>query len=196
MGGGELVALLLTVTLPFTLWASVGANATFSVADWFGFRVVPPLTPLALNPLPDTVTLEIVTSEFPAFVRAVLKDPVFPRVTFPKPRLVGLMPRVNVAAIPAPLRPTEVGEVGALLIMETLPDAVPTEVGRKATEIVVCCPALTFKGSENPLTVKAGPDAATWVILSVAVPVFVMIKTWDNVLPTTLFPKLREAELT
>src|SRR5258708_37127288 len=30
---GELVALLATVTLPVTLWATVGANATVSVAD-------------------------------------------------------------------------------------------------------------------------------------------------------------------
>ena len=106
------------------------------------------------------------------------------------------MPSVSVAAIPAPLRPTEVGEVGALLTMEMLPVAAPTEVGRKATEIVVCCPALTFKGSENPLIVKPEPDAATWVIFRVAAPLFVTIKTWDNVLPTTAFPKLRDVELT
>jgi len=31
MGGGEFVALLLTVMLAVTLWASVGANATVSV---------------------------------------------------------------------------------------------------------------------------------------------------------------------
>lgn len=61
-----------------------------------------------------------------------------PVVTLPKLRLVGLMPRVNVAAIPVPLRPTEVGEVGALLTIETLPDAEPTTVGRKATVMVVC----------------------------------------------------------
>ena len=52
-----------------------------------------------------------------------------PVVTLPKLRLVGLMPRVRVAAIPAPLSPTEVGEVGALLTIEMLPDTVPTAVG-------------------------------------------------------------------
>jgi hypothetical protein len=39
------------------------------------------------------------------------------------------MPRVRIAAIPVPLRPTEAGEVGALLTIEMLPDAVPTAVG-------------------------------------------------------------------
>jgi len=57
------------------------------------------------------------------------------------------MPRVNVAAIPEPLRPTDVGEVGALLTMERFPDTAPTAVGRKDTVIVVCCPALTLTGS-------------------------------------------------
>ncbi len=84
-----------------------------------------------------------------------------PVVTLPKLRLVGLMLRVKVAAIPVPLRPTEVGEVGALLTIEMLPDAEPITVGRKATVIVVCCPAFTFKGSENPLTLKAEPVAVT-----------------------------------
>ena len=113
----------------------------------------------------------------------------------PKLRLVGLMFRVSVAAIPVPLRPTKVGE-GALLAIEMLPDAAPTEVGRKATVTAVCCPGLTFKGNENPLTVKAGADGATWVMFNVLVPVLEMINTWDKVLPTTVFPKLIEAGLT
>jgi len=120
-----------------------------------------------------------------------------PVVTLPKLRLVGLMPRVRVATIPVPLRPTEVGEVDALLTIEMLPDAAPTEVGEKDTVIVVCCPAFTFKGSENPLTLnEPEPDVFTWVMLNVAVPVFVMIKTCDELLPTTRFPKLMDVEPT
>jgi len=79
-------------------------------------------------------------------------------VMLPKLRLVGLMLRFSVAAIPVPLRATEVGEVGALLTIEMLLADAPTEVGRKATVIVVCCPGFTFKGNENPLTVNAAPD--------------------------------------
>ena len=86
-----------------------------------------------------------------------------PVVTFPKLKPVaGLTPRVRIAVIPEPLRATEVGEVGALLTMEMLPDAAPVEVGRKATVIVVCWPAFTFKGNEYPLTVKkAEPVSVT-----------------------------------
>jgi hypothetical protein len=86
-----------------------------------------------------------------------------PAVTVPKLKpVVGLMPRVRIAAIPVPLRAIEVGEVGALLRMETLPDASPVEVGRKATVIVVCCPAFTFKGNEYPPAVKkAEPVSVT-----------------------------------
>jgi len=92
MEAGELVALLATVTLPITLPADSGANATFIVADWLGARMVPDVTPLAVNPVPVAVTLEIVTFEFPLFVSVALKEPVFATFTFPKLRLVGFAP--------------------------------------------------------------------------------------------------------
>jgi hypothetical protein len=44
-----------------------------------------------------------------------------------------------------------------LLTIEMLPETVPTAVGRKATVIVVCCPAFTLRGSVNPLALKAEP---------------------------------------
>jgi len=77
-----------------------------------------------------------------------------PVVMLPKLRLVGLMPSVYIAAIPEPLRLTDVGEVGALLKMERLPDTEPTTVATNVTVMVVCCPAFTLNGSENPLTLK------------------------------------------
>jgi len=55
-----------------------------------------------------------------------------------------------------------VGEVGALLTIEMLPDTAPTVVGRNATVIMVCCPAFTFKGRENPLVLnELEPDGFT-----------------------------------
>src|ERR1700737_3745334 len=69
---GEFVALLTTDTLPVKLPATVGVNAGFSEMDWLGFRTLPAGPPLALNPTPVTVTLEIVTFEFPVFVSVVL----------------------------------------------------------------------------------------------------------------------------
>jgi hypothetical protein len=98
----------------------------------------------------------MVTLELPVFVIVTFwAAEEVPVVTFPKFNpVVGLIPRVRIAAIPVPLSVTGGGELGALLAMETLPDTAPTEVGRKVTEIVVCCPAFTFKGNVNPLTVK------------------------------------------
>ena len=83
-----------------------------------------------------------------------------PVVTLPKLRLAGLMPKVKVAAIPVPLRLTDVGEVAALLTIEMLPGAGPTPGATKTTVIVVCCPAATFNGSENPLALYPDPVAA------------------------------------
>src|SRR5207302_9646325 len=98
---------------------------------------------------------------------------------------------VRVAAIPVPLRVTELGEEGALLTMERLPDTVPTAVGRKATVIVVCCPAFTLKGSESPVTVKAAePVSVPRVIVKVAVAAYLMMSGRDDLTSTTSFPKL------
>jgi hypothetical protein len=81
----------------------------------------------------------MVTFELPVFVMITLceAEEVFV-VTLPKLRLVGLIPSVKVAAIPVPVRLTGVGEVGALLTMEMLPEAAPTAVGRNPSVIVVC----------------------------------------------------------
>lgn len=89
---GELVALLVTLIPPDTLPATAGAKTTFSVTDWFGVKVVPALSPLALNLAPVGVTLAIVTFEFPSLVKVTLNVLLLPSFTFPKLKLVGLAP--------------------------------------------------------------------------------------------------------
>src|SRR5215470_8963963 len=107
------------------------------------------------------------------------------------------MPRVNVAATAVPFRLTDVGELGALLTIEMLPEAAPAAVGAKAALMVVCWPALTLSGSEEPLTLKGAPDAVICVMVRVAVPVLVMIRVCEVVVPTTsLVPKLTGFGLT
>jgi uncharacterized protein (DUF934 family) len=68
MESGELVALLATDTLPDTVPAADGENVVVKVVVCPGVRISPEETPEAVNPAPETVTLEIVTVEFPAFV--------------------------------------------------------------------------------------------------------------------------------
>ena len=140
---------------------------------------------------------EIATLEFPVSVMTTFCAAAeFPVVTLPKLRLAGLMPKVKVAAIPVPLRLTDVGEVAALLTMEMVPETAPTVAGRKLVVIVVFCPTLTFKGSVNPLKANAvEPVAVTCVMLRAVEPEFVIINTCDSLVPTGSFPKPRELEL-
>src|SRR5215468_11819812 len=112
----------------------------------------------------------MVTLELPVLVMVtVCAAEVVPVVTLPKDRLVGLIPKVSAAATAVPLRLIEVGEAAALLTTEMLPEAGPAEVGAKAALMVVCWPAVTLRGSENPLTLKGAPDAVICVMVNVAV---------------------------
>jgi len=183
---GEPVALLTTEMPPLTLPLTVGLNWALRVRFCAGESVTGVLPPASKKPAPFAVICEMVTLEFPVLVIVTFwVAEVVPVVMLPKLKLVGLMPRVSVAAIPVPVKLTVLGDVGALFTIEMLPEAVPTDVGRKSTLIVVLCPALMFKGKENPLTEKPAPEAVSWVMVRVAFPVLVMIKVWDRLLLTT-----------
>ena len=113
---GEVVALLMTATLPVTLPVAAGAKVTFKVVVWPGVRVVPVGTPLALKPAPETLMFEIATLELPEFWRVtgrVLLALVF---TFPKLKLVGLALSKYVAAF----------TVSVAVLLVTLPAVLPT----------------------------------------------------------------------
>jgi hypothetical protein len=195
MVAGEFVALLATVTEPVETAAAVGAKTTVKVADWLGVKTVPCVTPLAVKPAPETLTPVMVTFEVPEFVKDTVCVLLLANGTFPKLRLAGLDVKV-LAATPFPARLTAVGELGALLTIEILPDTAPTAVGRKFTVTVVCCPALTFSVDENPVLNSEEPLTVIPVMVNVAVPVLVMIKAWEELLLTTSFPKLIELEFT
>jgi hypothetical protein len=81
---GEFVALLDTETLPVTLPAADGAKVAVNVATCPGDSMTPEGTPAASNPAPETVTLEIVTLEFPAFVSVMLLALLLDTFTLPK----------------------------------------------------------------------------------------------------------------
>jgi hypothetical protein len=81
---GEFLALLETETLPVTLPAPDGAKVAVNVATCPGANITPEERPAALNPAPETVTLEIVTLEFPAFVSVMLLELLLDTFTLPK----------------------------------------------------------------------------------------------------------------
>ena len=94
---GELVALLLTCTDPGMRPVPDGAKVTVRVADFPACTIWPDWSPLAVYPAPDTVTLEIVTLEFPALVKTTGRLLLLPMLTLEKFRLVWLGFRMSVA---------------------------------------------------------------------------------------------------
>jgi hypothetical protein len=70
---------------------------TFSVAVCPGVKIRPDETPPAVYPAPETVTFEIVTSEFPPLVMITGRTLLLPTPTVEKFRLVLLALRMCVA---------------------------------------------------------------------------------------------------
>jgi hypothetical protein len=89
--------------------------------DWPAVKVSPELTPLTVKPAPEIFTADIVTLEFPVFVKAALKSPLLPTFTLPKLRFDVLNVSTCVPATPVPLNPIVSGELGALLVSEIEP---------------------------------------------------------------------------
>jgi hypothetical protein len=98
MDAGELVALLVTFTLPGRDPVEEGVKVTFIVAVSPDFTICPDETPLAVYPAPVMVTFEIVTSELPPLVKTTGRTLLLPILTLEKFRAVWLTLRINVAA--------------------------------------------------------------------------------------------------
>jgi hypothetical protein len=88
-----LVALLVTVTLPFKVPDADGAKVTFKVAEPPAGMIKPEDTPPMLNPAPESVTSEMETLEAPLFVSVTGRRLLEPTGTLPKLRLDGLTAR-------------------------------------------------------------------------------------------------------
>jgi hypothetical protein len=110
----------------------------------------------------------------------------------PLPPVPLIVPEMEypVAATPVPVKETAAGEPGALLVMLKVPGSVPAEVGANCAVTVVLCPTGTFAGVVNPLTLYLVPLAVTWLMVRVALPVFVSVNVCVAVCPSTTLPKL------
>ncbi len=95
-------------------------------------------------------------------------------VTFPKLRLVGLAPSRSVT--PVPESETTAGELVAVLTTETLPEALPAEVGAKLAVKLVLWPAVSVRGSESPLMLNPAPVTVACETVTLPVPVLVRVK--------------------
>jgi hypothetical protein len=189
---GEFVALLAMLTLPFTSPAAAGANCAVIVTDWCGVNVSPEVTPLSLYPVPDTVTLEIVTFEFPLLVSVVVNELLLLTLTLPKARLDVLSPSTRVAATPVPLREIVSGDVGALLTSVIDPVTLPAALGPSTALNVAALPAAMVTGAVIPVVLKPAPVTATEEIVRVSLPPFVSLMVCELFVPIATFPKAAE----
>src|SRR5260370_30011097 len=71
---------------------------------------------------------------------------------------------------PVPLRAIASGEPGALLVMETLPVALPAVEGANCPLKVVLCPAASVSGTDKPAMLKPVPKTLAAEIATLAVP--------------------------
>jgi hypothetical protein len=118
---GELLALLVIVTLPLTVSALLGENETLSVADCPGAIVAPFIpTPVWMSAA-VTPTLDTVTLEFPLLFKVTGRVSVFPTVSFPNTRVVGVTVKAAVAATPLPLMVSVSVPFDAVLVIKALP---------------------------------------------------------------------------
>jgi hypothetical protein len=78
-----LVALLVTMTLPFSVPEADGAKITFKTAEFPPAKIRPEDTPPMLNPAPESVTFEMETLEAPLFVSVTDRRLLLPTVIFP-----------------------------------------------------------------------------------------------------------------
>ncbi len=143
---------LVMVTLPETVSAFVGLNATFIEVLAPAFRTNGVATPEAWTSAALTLTCEIVRLVLPLLVIVTLLVIELPVATLPKLNAVGDADMLTVAATPVPLSATVAGEFTALLAMLTVLFRVPAVVGANTALKVVVAPAATETGVVNPPT--------------------------------------------
>jgi hypothetical protein len=188
---GEFVALLVTLTLaPVTAPAVVGSNVTVSVAVCPGVRIVPLVTPLALNPAPVVVSPEIVTLEFPVFVSVEVCDVDVFTVCVPKLKLVGFAVSVAVAATPVPVKLMVICDGVPFVVNCTDPVTAPAPVGANTALNAKLPPAAIVDDVVSPLMLIPAPATVMFENVRVALPLFRSVICWEFEFPTITLEKL------
>jgi hypothetical protein len=103
--------------------------------------------PVTLNPELEPVneTCEKVSVVLPLFFSVMGCELLFPTATFVNVALVGLA--AGWAWSPVPLKAIPAGEPGTLLVRDTLPEALPPEVGAYVTVNVLFAPGAIIIGA-------------------------------------------------
>ena len=122
--------MLVMVTFPVTPVVVEGVKVTLSDALCPGARICPVDTPVAPNPAPAMLTLEMVTLALPELVTVAGMVDFVPMVTVPNPKLEGFTVRLDVGAALT---------VRVALALVTLPAELVTTALKRAplSEVVV-----------------------------------------------------------
>lgn len=83
-----------------------------------------------------------------------------------------------------------------MLVIDSVPDALPAACGVNVTVRLAFCPGLTVAGKLRPLTANPAPDAGADEIVSAAVPVLLKVTDCEAVVPRARFPKFALTGLT
>jgi len=126
---GEPEALLAMERFPESLPVDPGANFTLIFAELPAAMVIGIVGPVMLNPEPLAVAELTVRLAKPVLDTVTDEVELLPTLTLPKLRLVGFTDIAGAAVTPLPERGTPVGEVGALLTSDKLPETVPVADG-------------------------------------------------------------------
>lgn len=77
----------------------------------------------------------------------------------------------------------------ALLVRDTLPEALPVAVGAKLTVNVELAPAFSVRGALKPLRLNPVPDTDAFEIVRATLPVLLRVITCGSLPPTRTLPK-------
>jgi hypothetical protein len=149
--------------------------------------------PLTLKPDPVTARSAIVSAAVPVLVTVIACDFVWPSTMLPKLKVAG--ERLNPGAAAVPVTGIVSGEFPALLTIEIDPVMLPDADGEKAAPSVTLSDGVRVAGVVIPVSVRPVPAALTLVMLTDAVPVFVITTCLVLVVPVPIVPKLRLAGL-
>ena len=94
--------------------------------------------------------------------------------------------------MPVPDSGMLIGELVALLLIETVPVTLPADVGEKPTVKEVDCPAARVNGSASPFIVKPVPVTPSWDKETLLFPVFVNVTLCEVLVPVATFPKVTD----
>ena len=191
---GEFGVLLVTVTLPASLPAALGANCTVKLVLAPAASVIGSVDPLIVYPVPEITAELIVAAALPVLESVIVCDALLPVTTLPKFNVAGFAESCGCA--PVPVAEITLGEFVALLITETVPFTAPTTVGANTTERTVVCPAVSVMGVAIPFALNPAPVTATLEIVTLPVPEFVTVTVFVLLFPTFMFPNARLVGLT